>query len=341
MNNKGIIIACALMAILGVALIEDYYLSPGQQTVPGATASTSTTQSSNSTDYLANFGLRSSNVPVGQGPYGAAYDPANQRTYVAVSGASSIAVVDSESRVVGEVALGGAADFVAYDASNSLVYAALVGSNSVALINTTTDSVASSVSVPTSTGWMAYDPVSGTIYSVDREGNSVSVLANSTLVKTIALTGLPFAAAYDPADGEMYVTNNAGAVFVIDGATNSLVGTVQVGDATSNLLGIAYNPSDHMMYATSDSDNEVLVVNGSSLAGTISGFNEPIGISFSTTSPEMFVVNSGNGTLSAYWQGSFSTVKVGTSPREAVYNPALGAVVVTDYGNSTLSLVGA
>ena len=93
------------------------------------------------------------------------------------------------------------------------------------------------------------------------------------------------------------------------------------------------------MYVTSYSDDKVYVVDGSQAAGSIGGFDQPIGISFKAGVPEMFVVNSGNGTVSASLDGSTSTVSVGQSPREVLYDPSFGAIVVTDYGGTALSVV--
>ena len=130
-------------------------------------------------------------------------------------------------------------------------------------------------------------------------------------------------------------------MFVINGTSNSLIGSLQVGGTSSNLLGIAYNPSDRSMYVTSFTDDRVYVVDGSKVTGSIGGFDAPVGVSFKASTSEMFVVNSGNDTVTASWKGASSAVLVGLDPREVVFEPSVGAIVVTDYGGSTLSIVGA
>ena len=364
---KPVVAASIIIVILAISIVAGYYLLPApaarsttstasslnsssstqlssttSTSGPTSSTSTSTTStSSTSTDPLTGFGTESNVVYVGNAPYGLAYDPATGETFVAVSGSNCIMAIKNDSQVVGDIALGnGSADFIAFDQANSLLYAALVGNNSIAVINTTSDTVVSSIPVPTSSGWLAYDPASQTIYSVNRESNAAYVLSNETLVGTITLTGLPFAIAFDPSDGDMYVTDNAGQVFIINGTTNSLMGTLQVAGASSTLLGVAYNPVDHGMYVTSYTDDAVYIINGSKAMGTIQGFNQPIGIASSSTSSEMFVVNSGNATVSAVWDGRSATADVGTSPREIVFDPSTQAVIVSDYGNSTLSVLG-
>jgi DNA-binding beta-propeller fold protein YncE len=326
---------------LVASIVVGIFVLPPPRTSATSTLTSSDTSTAAQANPLPSFGAQTSTITVGASPYGIAYDPVSGDTFVAVSGADTVVILDDQSQIVGNVNLGAAADFLAYDSSNSLLYASLIGSNSIAIINTTLDSVTSSVTVNTSSGWVAYDPASGTIYAVNREANTVSVISNASLVNTITLDGLPFALAYDPSNGDMYVTNNAGTVFVINGTSNSLTGSVQVGGASSNLLGIAYNPADQRMYITSYTDDRVYIMNGSRVTGSVGGFDAPIGISFKASTYEMFVVNSGNDTVTAYWKGDSSTLSVGQDPREVVFEPSGGAIVVTDYGGRTLSVVGA
>jgi YVTN family beta-propeller protein len=247
--KRTVLLGGAVAAILVASVVVGVFVLPLARTSATSTPTSSdTSTSTQATNPLPSFGDQTSTITIGASPYGIAYDPVSGGAFVAVSGAATVVILDDQSVVVGNVSLGGAADFLAYDPSNSLLYASLVGSNSIAIINTTLESVVSSVVVGAGPGWVAYDPASGTIYCVNREANTVSVISNASLVKTITLDGLPFALAYDPSDGDMYVTNNAGTVFVINGTSNSLIRSMQVGGASSTLLGIAYNPSDQLMY---------------------------------------------------------------------------------------------
>jgi YVTN family beta-propeller protein len=326
--SRPVLLAAVVAAILLVSLAGVFVLKP------------QTNGSGSQPNPLPDFGKQTSMVTVGSAPYGVACALTGGDCYVAVSGADEVAVINNQSQVVGNISLGGAADFLALDPASSLLYAELVGNNSVAIINTTTSAVTSTVAVGAGPGWLAFDPASGTIYVVNRESNSVSVISGESVVDTISLTGLPFAVAYDLFDGNMYVTDNAGTVFVINGATNSLVRSIQVAGSSSDLLGIAYGASDQLMYVTSNSDGAVYTMNSTQVIGMISGFDAPTGIAFNLGSAEMFVVNSGNGTVSALWNGSFSTVSVGSSPREVVFDPSTTSILVTNYGGTTVSVVG-
>ncbi len=334
-ETKLILVVCAILFVIGVALIESAYLTP-QASTTGSTGA----QSTSSVASLPTAEVPTvETIPLGSAPYGSSFDPVSGDAFVAVSNADSVAVLDSQGHVLNEIPTGGPADFLAYNAANGLLYTALVGNNSVALINTTSGEVVSHISVPTSSGWMAYDPASRTVYSVDREANSVYVISGTTVTKTISLTGLPFAVAYDPSDGDMYVTNNDGAVFIINGTSGDLLNTLQLGGPSSNLLGVAFDPHDQSMYVTSYTDGTVIVVNGSTIVRSLGGFNDPIGIASDAAGSTVYVVNSGNATVTEVSASGSSNVPVGNDPREVVYDSAVGGALVTNYGNSTVSLL--
>jgi YVTN family beta-propeller protein len=340
MRNKAYV-GVAIAAILLVSLVAGFYLllPRGGSHTTTSTSSSPVATSTSTQASLESFGRPIATLNVGSAPYGMAYDPTTQRAFVAVSGAETVAIVDNKSKVTGTIRLSGSADFLGYDPSGSLLYAPLIGNSSIAIVNTTASVITANVAVDTSPGWAAYDPASATVYLVDREANSVWVLSGTTVVNSISLSGLPFAVAYDPSDHQMYVTDNSGAVFIINGTTNSIEGTLQVGGAGSNLLGIAYCPSDHRMYVTSFTDNEVYIIDGSQVTGSIKGFDNPIGIAFRANSSEMYVVNSGNATVSAWLDGQSATAPVGADPREILFDPSIGDILVSNYGDTTLSVI--
>ena len=222
-------------------------------------------------------------------------------------------ILDDQSLIVGNVTLGGAADFLAYDPLNSFLYASLIGSSSIAIIDTTLESVVSSVAVGTSPGWVAYDPASGTIYSVNRDANTVSMISNASLVKTIALDGLPFAGLR--LLRRRHVCHEQRRHRVRHQRDEQLPYRQRPsGRASSDLSGIAYNPSDKRMYVTSYTDDRGYTMNGSQVTGSVGGLDVPIGISFKASTSKMFLVNSGNDTITASWKGASSTFLVCPDP---------------------------
>src|SRR5580658_2625645 len=66
-----------------------------------------------------------------------------------------------------------------------------------------------------------------------------SVHAQPTVVATVKVGATPYGVAYDPAKGEVFVTNtNGNTTSVISDSTNAVVATVNVGDRPE---GVAYD----------------------------------------------------------------------------------------------------
>ncbi|MGB7557363.1 MAG: YncE family protein, partial [Nitrososphaeraceae archaeon] len=109
---------------------------------------------------------------------------------------------------------------------------------------------------------IAHNPENGYVYVTNFYSNSISVIDGFTndLVVTIPLDSNSFPAGIisSPANGYVYVTNfysppttganlSMGTVSVINGSTNSIVDTIQVGISP---LGIAVNPENGNLYVT-------------------------------------------------------------------------------------------
>jgi YVTN family beta-propeller protein len=68
----------------------------------------------------------------------------------------------------------------------------------------------------------------------------------------------PNGIAFNPNNGDMYVTNEVSdTVSVIDGTTNTVIGTIPVGDLPD---GIAFNPNNGYVYVTQFGRNTVSVI---------------------------------------------------------------------------------
>ena len=77
----------------------------------------------------------------------------------------------------------------------------------------------------------------------------------------------PFGIAFNPNNGNMYVTNAGGnTVSVINPSTNTFMSTIPVGSAP---FGIAFNPNNGNMYVTNAGGKTISVI--SPLTTTYSG----------------------------------------------------------------------
>jgi YVTN family beta-propeller protein len=108
----------------------------------------------------------------------------------------------------------------------------------------------------------------------------------------------PFGIAFNPNNGNMYMTNfNSDSVSVINPSTNTVISTIPVGSAP---FGIAFNPNNGNMYVTNAGNNTVSVINPSTntFVATIPVGSAPFGIAFNPNNGNMYVTNAGGKTIS-------------------------------------------
>ena len=178
-------------------------------------------------------------------------------------------------------------------------------------------------------------------------------------------------------DGFIYVANYSDSTLsIIDTSDNSRT-TLPVG---AGPLGVTLSPDEEYLYVTNNSDDSLSIIsaNTNELFGTIANhhyirymnttddvaFNKPYGVAVSSNGYYIYVVNSGNNTLSristieVYNQGDefdwndydpdddsvgpyhlYQPLTVGNDPRCVVVTPDQGYAYVTNYGDDTVSVI--
>ncbi|HEY7080890.1 MAG TPA: YncE family protein, partial [Nitrososphaeraceae archaeon] len=112
------------------------------------------------------------------------------------------------------------------------------------------------------------------------------------MIKTIAVGNGPVGIAFNPNNGDMYVTNfGSNTVSVIDTTTNTVVATITVGSAPQF---IAFNPNNGHMYVTNRGSNNVSVIGPTptpppqiTITSAIDGNNNPVANLSSTSSNQI------------------------------------------------------
>lgn len=237
-------------------------------------------------DTNTNAQVEGSPIDIGSSSQGIAYDPVNQKMYVASSGPPpTVTIIDTDTNAVdGTVPLltGGEPRGIAYDPEHQRMYVTQLGSpGTVKIIDTTTNTV-DTMNGPVTVGddpnfGIAYDPIHQMMYVPNLISNDVSVIDTnaSPNVVTSTISGIPRAAGieYDPVNERMYVTQatvtfTAG-VRAIDTNTDPPSfkgGPIPVGDFP---LGIAYDPVHGSMYVANEGSNSVQVIQITSVSTTI------------------------------------------------------------------------
>jgi YVTN family beta-propeller protein len=152
----------------------------------------------------------------------------------------------------------------------------------------------------------------------------------------------PTAAAYDPDNGDVYVTNGGtNNVSVISGSTDHVIATVPV---RSQPVGITYDPGTGDVYVVNGGSNGVSVISASTntVVATIPiGFN-PYGPTYDAGNGEIYVANwdSDNVTGISGWNNSVvANVPEGDTAIDAAYDSGNGQVYVTNFGSNNVSVI--
>ena len=157
---------------------------------------------------------------------------------------------------------------------------------------------------------LAVNPKTNMIYAANYLSNTVSVLdaTKESLVGTIDLGAQstnPSELAVNPTTNKVYVTTGRNSVVVIDGLTDRVTTTLQVGNSptTNSTYALAVDPTKNQIYVAA------------------------------TPSPLLTIIDGGTDTVAG-------TLRINYSPYELAVNPANSRLYVTDYHLLTVVEIG-
>jgi YVTN family beta-propeller protein len=161
------------------------------------------------------------------------------------------------------------------------------------------------------------------------------------VISTILLTengGVhPKGIAVNPSTDSIYIANySTRNVSVIDGSTNIVIRSIDVGNAPQ---GIARNPSTNYIYVTNQVSSNVSVIDGSTncVVATVSVGSLPNGVAVNPISNLIYVANQGSNTVSVIdgaTNSVITTVNVGSQPVGIAVNSNTNRVYVANAGTS-------
>jgi YVTN family beta-propeller protein len=208
------------------------------------------------------------------------FDSANDEVYVANDGTETITTINGSSdQIITTISLpvsDSQLAFYLYDPGNKDLYVGAEATNSTFVIDTTTNFLVANITLtqivpfPNDTSFesMVYDQGNGRIFAVNPVDNFVSVIDGSTNTVVAKVAGIqaPVSGTYDPKNGDIYVQAGNGTMFLMDGSTYRITGSLQVPGSFGNLV---YDPDNGLFYTaaaqTASISTEFLVaVNASS-----------------------------------------------------------------------------
>ncbi len=202
------------------------------------------------------------------------------------------------------------------------------------------DFVAATVAVGNSPNLIALDSVTNTIYTVNGDDNSVTVINGSTNATTTVFVGSnPTAIAVNPVTNMIYAANNENYnVTSINGSTNGTT-TIGVGSEPS---AIAVNPMTDMIFVANNGDNSVTIINGSTNATTTAGVGaDPVAIAVNPVTNMIYSANNGGNsvtTINGLTNAAIS-IRVGLSPSAIAVNPVTNTIYTANSGSSSITII--
>ena len=198
----------------------------------------------------------------------------------------------------------------------------------------------------------AYDPVRQLLYFVERSNNVTSFLPSKVLevrgtdiLQSGLLPGVPYEIAYDPFNGDMYVSiwsenqTDGHSVAILNGTT--VIENVTNATAIYAPLSLAVDPSDGYVYVASGKLPSIAVISGDHVIASVPLKNAAFGVTYDPLDGDIYAATGSdnlsviNGTkLIGVIGGSDPTWGVDFRyPRRICYDPLHEELVVTNNAN--------
>jgi YVTN family beta-propeller protein len=236
-------------------------------------------------------------VAVGDLPTVVAVNPANGKVYVASTFSNVMTVIDGKTNVASALKAGVQADAIAVSSATNKVYLVSYESTNVTVIDGV-DNRISEIPGGIHLWAIAANPVNKRIYATNAGSSDVMVWDEDSKKSTLVPTGgTPCALAVDSSTGRVYVANHTGnSVTVIDGASDSVVGTIEVGERPQ---GLAVDSANHKIYVANTHSDTTTVIDGTtnSIAAKLSTGTSPFAVVVDSATHKAYVSSLGGDQL--------------------------------------------
>jgi YVTN family beta-propeller protein len=268
------------------------------------------------------------------------YNPTNDQVYVVSENLHVVAISGSTDKIAKSIPVQ-VDDFyqdLAYDPANGNVYVASANPGTVSEISSSTNAITATIKTGSNPQHLLFDPANNNMYvavgtrSTGTKTPYIDVISTSNkVVATIKLTGETPASypdaflAYNPANQEMYLTDDVGHVYVVSSSANTLLTTLTLFSPSfcCTLLTLAYNPSNMEIYAAAAGTGVWAISSTNSVVTTLSLTGVNGYLAYDSVDSDIFAP--GSTTYAINGAGvvtSFSTV----NGAFAAFNPAGGTV---------------
>lgn len=292
-------------------------------------------------DFVNSSGLFANTTVYGK-PLGLAYDPANSYLYVSNGEAGgNLTVLNATGKQVGNISLGpqDTPGGLAYDSADQEVY--LTNAQYGTGDNVTVISglrTVASVTVGRFPTAAAFDPTNGDVYVTNYGSTNVSVLSGTSVIANVSVPIYSDGLGVDPSNGEVYVADP------VANLVTEIQGTRVIGKLTS-FLNSGLGPIDQTwdaangdLYVSDRVSGTVSVINGTSVVATIPVDPDPGAITYDNADQDVLVIAGGRVDVISGFS-VIARVGVGSFPRGIAFDALDSDVYVTNFYSNNVTVI--
>jgi YVTN family beta-propeller protein len=286
--------------------------------------------------------------PAAGNAVGLCYNQTNNRVFCADLGPDVVSVIDGATdSVIANVHVGSISLNLCHNYLDNKVYCARFDGYGVTVINGATNAVLAQVATPYQPfGKLCFNPRDDKVYCTSSDSiGYLTVIDGETDSSSRLVLGRgvsPSGLCYDAVQNRVFCSDNAhGSVIMIDCATDTVVGTVMVGNSPSVLC---YDSSMNRVYCTNGGNDNVSVIDaGSNLViATVPVGHQPRALLYDSIHNKVYCANSGSNdvtVIDGLTDSVIRTIAVGQFPNALLQNPPRNRVYVTNRDDSSVSVL--
>jgi YVTN family beta-propeller protein len=252
-----------------------------------------------------------STVVVGNSPSDIGINSTTNMIYVPNSSGNTVSVIDGNTDTVVATVPGMSSPLrLAVDSVTNQIFVSNFNTNNVAVIDGATNTVIATVQVGSGPTGVRVNSTANLIYVANLSSGTISVIDGNSNTVTDTFT-LPQGASpgnigWDPITNRLFVTDGFNkVVYVVDASTGSLLKTITGGKVPfKSPTNVAMFQPGKSVLISDLSLNAVVQVNESTYAVSagLKGGNGPAGIAVNRKTGNIYVTETGNGTVNVYTQ---------------------------------------
>jgi YVTN family beta-propeller protein len=188
-------------------------------------------------------------IYIGSRPNSLALSPSGNRLYVSDT-ANNVSVINTTTDKVAATIPGFySPSGIAISSSGATLYVANGGNGTISVVNTSTYAIANTINLPSAgsqPSGITFNPSGTMLYVANYGYGSVSIIDPSTDTVATTIGGMyqPDGVVFNPAGTFAYVTNPGSGIYVIDTATDSVVGYLGVtSGGFGSMSNMVFNPA--------------------------------------------------------------------------------------------------